>query len=348
MSRSTSTRVPTWETGVISGKKNNMQDLFDDQSIDWATFDSQSHDLDLSNAGHAKPDFLYWPAPQPDNNCASPLESPQEFGRGVPPLPFESRSTVPKPSCKQTGSNQPILGTSKPPTAQPREPEQQQQQQQKSRFPHSYSDSSGLTDLSSHPFLSYNHSISSAASSNSSTSTSYADHSISLCTQIISHLDSHLGDSTLGLDGVLRISKSGISGLLHVTSLESCQADPNCLLLLCVAVNQLSALFETNVPTATAKDDSLSAVPTALPSLLFGSFQVEHEDLLALGTRLVCREIQRCRQLLDRIRGIHHLQLRQRSRESDDAATSAAGLLQKQWFLALAGRLDGLVAAVTT
>ena len=308
-----------------------MQDLFDDQSIDWATFDRPSHDLELPNVSHVKPDYFYWPVPPPGKSWASPLDSPQEFDRGMPPLLFEGQSTVPTANCEPTESNQPTLDTSKPPATLPQE--QPRQQQQRPRFPHAYSDSSALTDASSQPSLSYSHSVSSAASSNSSTS-SNASHCITLCTQIITHLDTNLGDRTLGLDGVLRLSKSCVSGLLHVTNPETSQTDPNVLLLLCVALNQLSALFETNLPPAT--DDS-----SAVPTLLFGSFQVEPEDRLALGARLVGREIRRCRQLLDRIRRIHHLQ---RSREPDDAA---AGMLQKQWFLALAGRLDRLVAAVT-
>ena len=335
MSRSNSTGVPAWESEVISGKNNNMQDLFDDQSIDWATFDRPSHDLELHNVSHAKPDNFYWPVPPPTKSWTSPLDSPPEFDQDMPPLLFESRSTAPKAGCEPTESNQPILDISKLPTTQPRE----QQQQQRPRFSHSYSDTSALTDTS----LSYSHSVSSATSSNSSTSsTSNANHCITLCTQIITHLDTHLNDRTLGLDGLLRLSKSCTSGLLHVTNLETSQTDPNVLLLLCVALNQLSALFETNVPTATATDDSSAA---AVPTLLFGSFQVEPEDRLALGARLLGREIQRCRQLLDRIRRIHQLQQQQRSREPDDAA--AAGLLQKQWFSSLAGRLDRLVAAVT-
>lgn len=265
----------------------------------------------------------------------------------MPPLLFESPSRVPQAGYEPSESNQPILDISKPPATQP-----QEQQPQRPGFPHSYSESTVLTNLSSQPSLSYSHSISSATSSNSSTSTSNdASQCISLCTQIISHLDSHLGDRSLGLDGVLRTSKSCISGLLHITSLESCKVSPNCLLLLCVAVNQMSTLFENNIP---ATMDSLSLLnslsasssSTTLPSLLFGSFQVDHEDQLAFCTRLVCREIQRCRQLLDRISGIHHLQ-QQLSQKPNDTANSAASLLQKQWFLALAARLDSLVAAVT-
>lgn len=341
MSSSNSTGLPAWESGVMSGKNNNMQDLFDGQSIDWATLDRQSQDLDLSNLGYAKPEHFHWPMPQPRKKRDSPLESPQEFGRGMPPLFFESQSAVPKAGCEPSESNQPILDTFKPPVTQP-----QEEQQQRPRFLKSYSESSALSNLSSQPSISYSHSISSATSSDISTGN--AGQCISLCTLIIAHLDSHSGNSNLGLDGVLRISKSCISGLLHITSLESCQANPNCLLLLCVAVNQMSTLFETHIPATDSLPSNSFSVST-LPSLLLGSFQVDHEDQLAFCTQLVCREIQRCRQLLDRIRGIHHLQLQQQqqSQKPNDTATSAASLLQKQWFLTVAGRLDSLVAAVT-
>lgn len=351
MSRSSSTGVPAWEPGIISGQNNSsIQDLFDDQSIDWATLDRQSQDLDLSNLGQAKPDHFYWPVPQPSTNSGSPLDSPLEFGHGMPPLLFDSQSTVPQAGYEPSESNPPILDPSRPPaTTQP-----QEQPPQRPRFPHSYSESTVLSNPSSQSSLSYSHSVSSATSATSTTSTtssstSNAGQCISLCTQIIAHLDSHIGDRRLGLDGVLRISKSCISGLLHITGLESCRVSPNCLLLLCVAVNQMSTLFETNIPAMDSLSLSLSApLTTTLPSVLFGSFQVDHEDQLAFCTRLVGREVQRCRQLLDRIGAIHHHQQQSQSQaQNPNNSDSAASLLQKQWFLALAARLDRLAAAVT-
>lgn len=324
---------------MISGKNCDIQDLFDGQSIDWANLDPQSQDLDISDTGQAKPDSLYWPLPPPSKSRDSTLSSPQELGRGMIPSHFEGQSTVPKAGCEQSESNQPILENPRPPSIQ------QQEQQQRQRFPHSqshYSESIGSTNPSSQPSLSYSHFIASANSTNSNTGN--AGQCISLCTQIISHLDSQISDNNLGLDGVLRISKSCISGLLHITSLESCKIDPNCLLLLCVAVNQMSTLFENNIPATNSRFNSLPV--STLPSLLFGSFQVDHEDQLAFCIRLFSREIQRCRQLLDRISGIHYHH-QQQSQKPNDAANSTTCLLQKQWFLASAGRLDSLVAAVT-
>lgn len=326
----------------MSGKNCNIQDLFDDQPMDWVTLDRQPQDLGSSNVGQAKPESIYWQLPTSSKSGDSLLPSPQDFGYGIMPLAFENQSPVPKAGSEQRDSSQPLLENRRLPSTQQQEP------QQKLRFLHSESHSSesiGSTNPSDQASLSYNHSIASTNSTDSSISN--AGQCFLLCTQIISHLDSQISDSTLGLDGVLRVSKSCMSGLLHVTSLESCKANPNCLLLLCVAVNQMSTLFENNVPAMNSLLNSLPVSP--LPSLLFGSFQIDHEDQLAFCARLICREIQRCRQLLDRISGIyhHHQQQQQQSQKPNNAANSTASLLQKQWFLASAGRLDSLIAAVT-
>lgn len=309
--------------------------------MDWTSLDRQSQNLDLSNVGHAKPDSFYWQLPPPSKTYDFSLPSPQDLGRGMVPFNFESQSTVSKASCEQGERNQPVLETLRTPSAQQQQQEQQQQQQQPklgSTHSQSHHTESLGTDPSGQLAPSHSHSPTSTNSSFSN-----AGQCISLCTQIISHLESQISDSSLGLDGVLRISKSCISGLLHITSLESCKANPNCFLLLCVAVNQMITLFENNIPAMNSFLNTLSV--STLPSLLFGSFQVDHEDQLAFCAGLICREIQRCRQLLDRISGIHdHHQ--QQSQEPNNTTDSTASLLQKQWFLVSAERLDGLVAAV--
>ena len=307
--------------------------------MDWAALERQSQDMDLSNTGQAKPDFFCCQLPPPNRSCDPPLPSPQEFGRAMIPLVFESQSTMPNAGRGQSESNPSLVETPRSPSTH------QLEQQQTPIFSHSQSpcsESVGSTNPPGQPSPLYSHSIASANSTNSSTSN--AGKCVSLCTQIISHLDSQMSDSSLGLDGVLRTSKSCISGLLHITTLESCKADPNCLLLLCVAVNQMSTLFENSIPAMNSLPDSPSA-PT-LPSLLFGAFQVDREDQLAFCTQLFCREIQCCRQLLDRISDVHHHQ-QQQSQKPNNNANPTASLLQKEWFLASAKRLDSLVAAVT-
>ena len=318
-----------------------MQDPFDDQPMNWATSDRQSPSFDLSDVGQAEPDSFCWQQPPPNENYITPIPSPLEFNTDIIPLDFNTQSTVPEASYEQGDGNQPLLEISRSPSTR------QQQQQQKLKCPHSqshYSDSICPANLSDQSALSYNHSIASANSTDSSISN--ANEGISICTQIISQLESQICDSRLGLDGVLRISKSCISGLFQITNLESCKTNPNCLLLLCVAVNQITTLFENNIPAMNSLLTTLSV--SKLPSLLFGSFQVDQEDQLAFCTRLICREIQRCRQLLDRMSSMyHHHQQQQQSYQPNNSVHSIASLLQKQWFLASAGRLDSLVAAVT-
>ena len=308
--------------------------------MDWTFLDRQSQNLDLPNVGHAKPDAFYSQLPPPSKTCDFSMNPPQEFGRGLVPFGFESQSTMSRASCEPAERNQPVHETLRTQSTQEQQ-QQQRQQQHELGSTHSQShhtESIGSTAPSGQLALSYSHS---PASTNSSFIN--AGQCISLCTQIISHLESQISDSSLAVDGVLRISKSCISGLLHITSLDSCKANPNCFLLLCVAVNQMTTLFENNIPAMSSLLNSLSV--STLPSLLFGSFQVDHEDQLAFCARLLYREIQRCRQLLDRISDIHdHHQ--QQSQEPNNVADSTASLLQKQWFLVSAGRLDGLVAAV--
>ncbi|KAI4125442.1 MAG: hypothetical protein LQ338_004245 [Usnochroma carphineum] len=345
-------RASTWEPSTTPRKKLNMQDPFDDQLLNWATLDKESPYFDFSGIGQAGPGSSYWQQPPPDKSYNPSLPSPLDFGNDVIPLGFNTQNTASNACYEQSDSKQPILETSRLPSTRQKHRQPQLQQQRKLDCPHTQPrlfNSMGPRNPTGQPPLPQNHSITSvnsSSSSSNSSSTGNAGQCITLCTQIISHLDSQTKDSSLGLDGVLRISKSCVSGLLQITTLESCKNNPNCLLLLCVAINQITTLFENTIPSMNSLLNSLSV--STLPSLLFGSFHVDQEDQLAFCSRLICREIQRCKQLLDRMSSIHdHHRQQQQSNQPDNLAHYPASLLQKQWFLALAGRLDNLAAAVT-
>lgn len=349
ISRSSSTGASgasTWGPSLTPGEKLNIQDPSDDQSMNWVALGTQSPFFDPSNVAQFGLDSFCWQQPSPNKNGNASLTSPIGFNTDMMSLSFNTHRTTPNIGYEESDGNQPLLELHTPQSTRQQSPPQQQQQQ-KSIFPGSqshYSDSIELSDPSNQSSPSYNQSIASANSTNSTTSN--ANQCISLCTQIIVHLESQMNDSSLGLDGVLRISKSCMNDLLRITTLESCKANLNCLLLLCVAVNQMTTLFENNIGVKKFLLDPLCG--STLPSLLFGTFQVDQEDQLAFCTRLICREIQRCRQLLDRMSGMNHNhQQQQQSDHSNKSAHSTANLLQKQWFLASLERLDSLIAAVT-
>ena len=76
-------------------------------------------------------------------------------------------------------------------------------------------------------------------------------------------------------------------------------------------MNQIIALFESQIATMDNIQNTVCD-STTVPSLLFGSFHIDPADQLAFCKRLVGREIQRCRQLLDRMSGLHrHYELQQ-------------------------------------
>lgn len=302
----------------------------------WPAPDGQSQHLDLSSNNPGRPGALPSQQPPPRKSGIIPLPSPLDLTS----LGFPTHDLSPNANCEVSDRNRvPLKFVGQTPSQKP------QQTTTQLHSPYLQSNSIEAADPSTETFTPYHM----AVTSSTSTSIDITDASqcIFICTQIISQLESQTNDRNLGLDRVLNVSKSCISGLLQITTREACKTNLNCLLLLCVAANQATTLFEKKIPEM---NTLLKPVPIpTLPSILFGSFQVDQEDQLAFCNRLICRETQRCRQLLDRMRGIyyHHLQ-QQQSHPSEYSPHSAASLLQQQWFLALAGRLDCLVAALST
>lgn len=117
----------------------------------------------------------------------------------------------------------------------------------------------------------------------------------------------------------------------------------------------MTTLFENNISGMNSLLHSLPTSVAKMPSLHFGSFQADQEDQLAFCARLICREIQRCRQLLNLMNGIFQQQQQQQQyslptnipSSSSAHSKSTVDLLPKQWFLASAARLDSLVASIT-
>lgn len=315
-------RAPTWEPSFTPAEKLSIHDLSDDQSMKWAALNTQSPFFDPSNVAQPEMDSCCWQGPLRNSNHNRSVVSPLGSSNDMVSL-------LELPTARPTGQLSP------PP-----------QQHHKSICPGSqsrYSNSIGLSD-SSDQFSPSNLFVAGANSTDSPNSN--ANQSISLCTQIIVYLESQMSDNSLGLDGILRISKTCMNDLLRITTLKSCQANPNCLLLLCVAVNQMITLLENSIGAKTSPLDPLCG--STLPSLLFGTFQVDQEEQLAFCTRLICREIQRYRQLLDRMKGmnqIHHGQ--QQCDHFDKSAHSTANLLQEEWFLTSLERLNSLIVTVT-
>jgi hypothetical protein len=140
-------------------------------------------------------------------------------------------------------------------------------------------------------------------------------------------------DSSVALDEVLRVSKVSVGEIERILSLDACRESGNCLLLVSVAINQITSLFETNIGSDHVPLGTLSTVP----SLVFGSFQVDPEEQIAFCTRIISKEIRRCRQVLATLSAT----LQQFSAQ----AAQSVGL-NKQWFISTTRRLDALIAAV--
>ncbi|CAL8579370.1 hypothetical protein XPA_005120 [Xanthoria parietina] len=329
---------------VIPRKEFNIQDLLADQSIDWAALNGDLPYINIPGLVRAGPDSYSLPQPQANKKCPPPFTSPLELGSGAIPLDFATQSLIPPSGCRPTEAYLPMSPVPGP--AFTRDPQQQLQHNlELSRSQPGYFDCVNSSTPPDQPSLSYSPSVTSAASSNTKSNTGNASQCISLCIQIISHLETQANDSDLGLDGVLRLSKSCIGGLHQITTLDGCKLNPNCLLLLCVAVTQMTGLFEKNIPTRNSLLGSHTD-SSSLPSFLFGSFHLDREDQLDLCTRLLRREIQRCTLLLDRMSGIYQIQQQQQSGPINSSVCPVPGLLQEQWFLSSAGRLQKLVAAI--
>lgn len=311
--------------------------------MDWAALDTQSPLFDPSDVAQPAIDSFCWQQPLRNKNHDRSVTSPLESRNDMASLSFFTKRTTPNFSREESEDNHPLLEL---PTSQSTGQLSPPQQQQKSICTGSQSHCSGPSHVSDPSDQSSPYNILIAGGNSINSTSSNANQSISLCTQIIVHLESQMSDCSLGLDGILRISQNCMNDLLRITTLKSCQVNPNCLLLLCVAVNQMITLLENSIGAEKFLLDPLCG--SSLPSLLFGTFQVDQEEQLAFCTRLVRREIQRCRQLLDRMKGMNHMhQGQQQSDHFDKSAHSTANLLQKEWFSASQERLDNLILTVT-
>ena len=156
---------------------------------------------------------------------------------------------------------------------------------------------------------------------------------ISRCTKLIDFLEKRLRNNPIALDEFLRVSKVSVGEIESIINSDACKESTNCLLLVSVAMNQITSLFEANIRS----DDVLLGVRSMMPSLVFGSFQVDQEEQIAFWTRIVGKEIGRYRQVLG--------QLSATLQQFPAHLTQGVGL-NKQWFTSTAWRLDALIAVV--
>jgi hypothetical protein len=171
---------------------------------------------------------------------------------------------------------------------------------------------------------------------NGKNTTSVASRSIqcmSACAKLIEDLEKRAHNNSIALDEVLQISKTSVGEIERILNLDACRDSANHLLLLSVAINQITSLLEANIRSC---DVSLSTLNT-VPTVVFGSFQADPEDQIAFCTRIIGKEVRRCRQVLESLsRTLQHF----------SAQTVQSVGLNKHWFTSTARRLDALVAVV--
>lgn len=103
------------------------------------------------------------------------------------------------------------------------------------------------------------------------------------------------------MDDILSINRTSLLELIQVMERPSFkEASSNCLLLISVAMNQVVALFDSIIQS----EDSPSGTAIGVPHLLFGSFPVDREEQVAFCSRLILREIMRCKEALTKLSGL--------------------------------------------
>lgn len=170
-------------------------------------------------------------------------------------------------------------------------------------------------------------------SKNTTSAASRSSQCMSACTKLIEYLEKRVHNNSIALDEVLRVSKVSVGEIERILNLDACRESANYLLLVSVAINQITSLFEANIRSGNVSLGTLSMVP----SLVFGSFEVDPEEQIAFYTRIVGKEIRRCRQVLENLSGtLQHF----------SAQTAQSVGLNKHWFTSTARRLDALIAVV--
>jgi hypothetical protein len=156
---------------------------------------------------------------------------------------------------------------------------------------------------------------------------------MSACAKLIEDLEKRAHNNSIALDEVLRASKISVGEIERILNLDACRDSANYLLLLSVAINQITSLLEANIHSSDILLGTLNMVPT----IVFGSFQADPEEQIAFCTRIISKEIRRCRQVLESLsRTLKHF----------SAQTVQSVGLNKHWFTSTARRLDALIAIV--
>ncbi|CAD6565533.1 MAG: hypothetical protein ASARMPRED_007313 [Alectoria sarmentosa] len=167
---------------------------------------------------------------------------------------------------------------------------------------------------------------------------------ISALGKIIGHLEGHIQNKAIGVDEVMRINKTCMTGITEIMNSEVFKSCKSCRMLILTAMDLVITLYEIGV-----SEDSRSTLQSSQPqsidrsrtkqaSLLFGVFQLEPDDHVMLRNQIVCIELERCIQVIQ----IQSTELRDSS--SDKSMPSHK--IHQQWFSVIENRARVLASSL--
>ncbi|CAD6585413.1 MAG: hypothetical protein ASARMPREDX12_001991 [Alectoria sarmentosa] len=167
---------------------------------------------------------------------------------------------------------------------------------------------------------------------------------ISALGKIIGHLEGHIQNKAIGVDEVMRINKTCMTGITEIMNSEVFKSCKSCRMLILTAMDLVITLYEIGV-----SEDSRSTLQSSQPqsidrsrtkqaSLLFGVFQLEPDDHVMLRNQIVRIELERCIQVIQ----IQSTELRDSS--SDKSMPSHK--IHQQWFSVIENRARVLASSL--
>jgi hypothetical protein len=162
--------------------------------------------------------------------------------------------------------------------------------------------------------------------------------------QLIRSLEAHVVNKEIAIDEVMRNNQACIAEITKIMALEKYKLCKSCPMLVSTAMELMLTLYENgispearNLPSTSCAFSPPQPVTHGLPNLQFGVFQLEPEERIAFGNRIMCKELQRYTQVIRTLSA-------ERQSQGDDG--SSFGRVHMRWMVELENRVETFITTL--
>jgi hypothetical protein len=167
---------------------------------------------------------------------------------------------------------------------------------------------------------------------------------LSALLRVIKFLEAHLANKEIAIDEVMRTNQACIAEITRIMGLEKYKLCKSCPMLVSTAMELILTLYENgispeaqNIQSTTCASLSPQRRYSGLPNLQFGVFQLDPEERIVFGNRIICKELQRCTQVIRTLSA-------ERQSQGDDG--SSFGRVHMRWMVELENRVERFITTL--